>query len=195
MPSGQPGVGAGLPVRQDRRSQEAEAVEHRRRAHREALAMRVRRTCDADQVVAVIEELVAERGNPEHLRMDGPELIAGRCTTGADWPAQPRPTSSRARRGRTLSSSPPRTRPRRAAQRRGVRHALRGPGPHRAVARRVQHLPTPLRPRRPHPAEYTERWTVNQLPLSCRMDHSTGSPQRCGPAVSIRGSTSSTRGR
>jgi transposase InsO family protein len=44
---------------------------------REALAMRVGRTCDADHVVAVIEGLVAERGNPEHLRMDnGPELIA-----------------------------------------------------------------------------------------------------------------------
>jgi putative transposase len=44
---------------------------------REALAMRVGRTCDADQVVAVIEALVAERGAPGHLRMDnGPELIA-----------------------------------------------------------------------------------------------------------------------
>jgi putative transposase len=44
---------------------------------REALAMRVGRTCDADQVVTVIEALVAERGAPEHLRMDnGPELIA-----------------------------------------------------------------------------------------------------------------------
>ena len=44
---------------------------------REALAMRVGRTCDADGVVAVIEALVAERGAPEHLRMDnGPELIA-----------------------------------------------------------------------------------------------------------------------
>jgi hypothetical protein len=39
--------------------------------------MRVGRTCDADAVVAVIEALVAERGAPEHLRMDnGPELIA-----------------------------------------------------------------------------------------------------------------------
>jgi putative transposase len=36
---------------------------------REALALRVGRTCDADQVVAVIEGLVAERGNREHLRM------------------------------------------------------------------------------------------------------------------------------
>jgi transposase InsO family protein len=44
---------------------------------REALAMRVRRSCDADQVVAVIESLVATRGAPEHLRMDnGPELVA-----------------------------------------------------------------------------------------------------------------------
>jgi putative transposase len=44
---------------------------------REALAMRVGRSCNADQVVAVIEALVAERGAPEHLRMDnGPELIA-----------------------------------------------------------------------------------------------------------------------
>jgi transposase InsO family protein len=44
---------------------------------REALAMRVGRTCDADQVVAVIETLVAQRGAPGHLRMDnGPELIA-----------------------------------------------------------------------------------------------------------------------
>lgn len=44
---------------------------------REALAMRVDRTCDADEVVAVIEKLVAERGAPERLRMDnGPELIA-----------------------------------------------------------------------------------------------------------------------
>jgi putative transposase len=44
---------------------------------REALAMRVGRTCTADDAVAVIEALVAERGAPEHLRMDnGPELIA-----------------------------------------------------------------------------------------------------------------------
>jgi putative transposase len=44
---------------------------------REALAMRVGRSCDADTVVAIIEGLVAERGAPVHLRMDnGPELIA-----------------------------------------------------------------------------------------------------------------------
>ncbi len=44
---------------------------------REALAMRVGRRCDADDLVAVIEALVAERGAPRWLRMDnGPELIA-----------------------------------------------------------------------------------------------------------------------
>ena len=44
---------------------------------REALAMRVGRSCDAETVVSVIERLIAERGAPEHLRMDnGPELLA-----------------------------------------------------------------------------------------------------------------------
>jgi transposase InsO family protein len=44
---------------------------------REALAMDVGRTCTADDIVTIIERLVAQRGAPEHLRMDnGPELIA-----------------------------------------------------------------------------------------------------------------------
>jgi transposase InsO family protein len=44
---------------------------------REALAMRVGRTCTADEVVDVLTELVAARGAPQHLRMDnGPEMIA-----------------------------------------------------------------------------------------------------------------------
>lgn len=44
---------------------------------REALAMRVGRSCTADDVVAVIDALVADRGAPNHLRMDnGPEMIA-----------------------------------------------------------------------------------------------------------------------
>ena len=39
--------------------------------------MRVARNCTADDVVTIIEALVAERGAPSHLRMDnGPELIA-----------------------------------------------------------------------------------------------------------------------
>jgi putative transposase len=44
---------------------------------REALAMRVGRTCGADELLDVIDDLVAQRGAPGHLRMDnGPELIA-----------------------------------------------------------------------------------------------------------------------
>jgi len=44
---------------------------------REALAMRVGRSCDADQLVEIIEGLVAVRGAPVYLRMDnGPEMIA-----------------------------------------------------------------------------------------------------------------------
>jgi putative transposase len=44
---------------------------------REALAMRVGRSCNADQLIDIIEQLAAERGAPEHLRMDnGPELMA-----------------------------------------------------------------------------------------------------------------------
>jgi putative transposase len=44
---------------------------------REALVMLVARSIDADTVVATLERLVAERGVPEHLRMDnGPEMTA-----------------------------------------------------------------------------------------------------------------------
>ena len=44
---------------------------------RQALAMRVGRTCTADDLVEVLTGLVAARGAPEHLRMDnGPELLA-----------------------------------------------------------------------------------------------------------------------
>lgn len=44
---------------------------------REALAMRVGRTCTADDVVAVLMDLITVRGAPQHLRMDnGPEMIA-----------------------------------------------------------------------------------------------------------------------
>jgi hypothetical protein len=39
----------------------------------EAVAMRAGRTCDTDQVAAVIEALVVERGTPGHLRLaNGP---------------------------------------------------------------------------------------------------------------------------
>lgn len=50
---------------------------------REALAMRVGRSCTSDDIVTVIETLTATRSAPEYLRMDnGPEMIAW---TLRDW--------------------------------------------------------------------------------------------------------------
>jgi putative transposase len=44
---------------------------------REALAGRVARSCTADDLVEVLEGLVASRGAPDHVRCDnGPEMIA-----------------------------------------------------------------------------------------------------------------------
>jgi putative transposase len=74
---------------------------------REALAMRVGRRCSADELVTVLDGLVAERGVPAHLRADnGPELIAWACGSGAACPAPGPGTSSPARRGKTPTSSP-----------------------------------------------------------------------------------------
>ena len=117
---------------------------------REALAMRVGRSCDADQVVAVIEGLVAQRGIPEHLRMDnGPELVAWALR---DW-CRLSGHDDELHRARLALGEPLRRelqRPgsRRAAQRRGLRHPPGGPGRRRGVAQRVQHLPAALVPRR-----------------------------------------------
>ena len=72
---------------------------------REALAMRVARNCTADDLVTIIDALVAERGAPTHLRMDnGPELIAWALR---DWCRMNGTTTSYiepGRRGRTRSS-------------------------------------------------------------------------------------------
>lgn len=44
---------------------------------REALAIRVERTCTAENVITIIEQLVTQRGTPKYLRADnGPEMIA-----------------------------------------------------------------------------------------------------------------------
>ena len=90
---------------------------------REALAMRVGRTCTADDLVEVLAGLVAARGAPEHLRMDnGPELLAwalrdycrlaGTRTTyiepGAPWE---NPMSSRSTAGSATSCSTSRNSP------------------------------------------------------------------------------------
>jgi hypothetical protein len=77
---------------------------------REAVAMRVGRSCDTDQVVAVIESLVATR--ERHLRMDnGPSSWPGRCglvPVGRNGPGPPlnpavRTSSPAFSRGRSLS--------------------------------------------------------------------------------------------
>lgn len=50
---------------------------------REALVMRVHRSCDADQVVRELDQVVADRGAPCYLRCDnGPEFIAAALQ---DW--------------------------------------------------------------------------------------------------------------
>ena len=50
---------------------------------REALTVHAAHSIDADDVVATIERLVAQRGAPAHLRMDsGPELVSAALR---DW--------------------------------------------------------------------------------------------------------------
>lgn len=50
---------------------------------RQSLAIRTSRTCTAEQLVDVLEDLVGERGAPGYLRCDnGPEMIA---FTLRDW--------------------------------------------------------------------------------------------------------------
>jgi transposase InsO family protein len=72
---------------------------------REALAMRVGRSCTADDLVEVLAGLVAGRGAPEHLRMDnGPELLAWALWDYCRLSGTRTATSSPARRGRTPMS-------------------------------------------------------------------------------------------
>ena len=134
---------------------------------REALAMRVGRTCDADQVVAVIEGLVAERGKPEHLRMDnGPELIAwalrdwcrlaGTTTTyiepGAPW-ENPFVESFNGRvRDELLNVEAFGTLFEAQVLTEAWRVEYNTYRPHSSLGGLT-------------PAEYTERWTINQPPL------------------------------
>jgi putative transposase len=74
---------------------------------REALAIEVDRSIDAEETVRVLEHLAAERGAPANIRADnGPELTA---TVLREWcrlgrPAPP--TSSQARPGKTPTWSP-----------------------------------------------------------------------------------------
>ncbi len=73
---------------------------------REALAMDVNRSSGTDDLVSVIDRLVAERGAPCFLRMDhGPELIAWALRDWCRRRARGPSISSRAHPGRTPSLS------------------------------------------------------------------------------------------
>lgn len=62
---------------------------------KEALAMRVGRSCNADQLIDVIEALMHERGAPEHLRMDnGPEMVSWALRDCVVSPARRPPTAN-----------------------------------------------------------------------------------------------------
>ena len=123
---------------------------------------RVGHSCAADEVVVVIEALVAERGAPGKSE-NGQRLIAcamwdwrrfaGTITTyiepGSSW-ENPFIESFDGRVRDDLL----------IIEELGSLH--RSPGRCRRVARRLQHLPAPLIPRWPTPAEYLMKWTITQ---------------------------------
>ena len=117
---------------------------------REALVMRVGRSCDADQVVRELERIVAERGAPSYLRCTtGRSSSLRRSRTGTASPRPARCSSSRARRGRTLRRVLQRQGTRRAAEHDRVLHACRGHGAGRRLPDGLQLAPAPLIARRP----------------------------------------------
>lgn len=59
------------------RGRRIKILERDRRVHREALARTVARHITAKDTVAVLQQVVSERGAPTHIRCDnGPEFIA-----------------------------------------------------------------------------------------------------------------------
>ncbi len=133
---------------------------------REALAMRVGRSCDAEHVVAVIESLVATRAAPDHLRMGQRSASSwpGRCGTGAGRPERPRPTSNPARHGRTRSSNASTAGYATSCSTSRSSPPRRGAGRCRSISDRVQRLPTSLLPGRHDPRPV--RQAVDRQPAS-----------------------------
>ena len=120
---------------------------------REALAIEVDRSIDADGVVAVLDRLALQRGAPVYVRFDnGPEFVAHAVN---DW--------CRFNGAGSLFIDPgspwqnawieivQRPATRRTAQLLALRLAARSPRDHRGLAPRLQRQPTPHRPRRTHP--------------------------------------------
>ena len=90
--------------------------------------------------------------------------------------------------GEPLRRELQRPRPRRAVEHRRVRLAPRSPSRCRSMADRVQHLPTPRRPRRTHPRRSTRRMD-HRTPTSTLM--TAGPPN----GVPVRASRSSPKDR
>ena len=120
---------------------------------KEALAIDVRRSITADDTVAVLESIVAQRGTaPEFLRMDnGPELTANALR---DWCRFSFAGHRLHRAGQPLGEPVHRVvqrqAPRRAAQRRSIRVVARSSSAGRGLPDRVQQLSAPLGPRSAH---------------------------------------------
>ena len=113
---------------------------------REALAIEVDRTINAEETVEVLERLAAKRGAPANIRSDnGPELTAAVlrewCRQRQDRHRLHRAGLALAERLRGVLQRPP---ARRAAERRGVHLPGRGPGAGRRLARRLQRQPPAL---------------------------------------------------
>lgn len=111
-------------------------------------------SCDAEQLIGVIKEVAAIRGAPEHPRMDnGHEMIAWGLR---EWCRIGGTRSTYVEPGAPWESPSwlQRPGPRRAAQRRGLRGPPRNSDRRGGLARRVQHLPSPLGPERSTPDLY-----------------------------------------
>lgn len=127
---------------------------------REALAIEVDRTINAEETVAVLERLAAERGVPANIRSDnGPELTAAvlreMVPTRLHGHRLHRARLALAERLRgvlQLSSA------RRTAERRGVHLSGRGPGTRRGLAHRLQRQPSPL-----------GAWHDGSRPICCQL--------------------------
>ena len=160
---------------------------------REALVMRVGRHCTAEDLITELERLV------DDLRRT--ELPALRQRTRAHRQRAARVVSVLAHRdqlhrtrlavGEPLRRELQRPRPRRTAEHRGVRLAPRSPSRCRSMADRVQHLPTPRRPRRTHPRRSTRRMD-HRTPTSTLM--TAGPPNGVPSPVGIEFGTVANRG-
>ena len=120
---------------------------------REALAIEVDRSIDADGVVDVLDRLALKHGAPHYVRFDnGPEFVAHAVQRLV--PIQQRRFTfhrSRLAMAERLDRVVQRPATRRTAQLVALRLAARSPRDHRRLALRLQRQQTPLRPRRTHP--------------------------------------------